>query len=168
MSHARFVSIVIPVFNEDKNLEELIKRCLKVCRNLDNPFELILVDDGSMDNSQKLITEAVEKNYKEIVGVFLNRNYGQHAAIMAGFAQLKGDICVTLDADLQNPPEEIPKLVKKVEEGFDVVGCVRMPRSDSLFRRFASKIINKFIWISMNTNPVSIYKHFCGVFYFLW
>ena len=148
MSHARFVSIVIPVFNEDKNLEELIKRCLKVCRNLDNPFELILVDDGSMDNSQKLITEAVEKNYKEIVGVFLNRNYGQHAAIMAGFAQLKGDICVTLDADLQNPPEEIPKLVKKIEEGFDVVGCVRMPRSDSLFRRVASHIINKLIQIS--------------------
>ena len=148
MSSHLLVSIVVPIFNEEENLEELIERCLKACRNLENPFELILVDDGSQDNSQKLITEAVAKNSKEVIGVFLNRNYGQHAAIMAGFDQLKGDISVTLDADLQNPPEEIPKLVKKIEEGFDVVGCIRMPRSDNFFRRVASLITNKFIQMS--------------------
>jgi undecaprenyl-phosphate 4-deoxy-4-formamido-L-arabinose transferase len=148
MSASPLVSIVIPVFNEEENLEELVERCLKVCRNLGKPFEMLLVDDGSSDNSQKMITEAVEKNTNEVIGVFLNRNYGQHAAIMAGFAQLKGDICVTLDADLQNPPEEIPKLVNKVEEGFDVVGSIRMPRSDSLFRRVASSITNKFVQMS--------------------
>jgi undecaprenyl-phosphate 4-deoxy-4-formamido-L-arabinose transferase len=77
------------------------------------------------------------------VGVLLNRNYGQHAAVMAGFAESRGDIIVTLDADLQNPPEEIPKLVQKMEEGFDVIGTVRTPREDTLFRRVASRIVNR-------------------------
>ena len=106
------------------------------------------MDDGSNDDGQKIITEVVEKNANEVIGVFLNRNYGQHAAIMAGFAQLNGDICITLDADLQNPPEEIPNLIKKINEGFDMVGCIRMPRYDTFFRRFASYIVNKFIQMS--------------------
>ena len=148
MNNKSLVSIVIPIFNEDMNLKELIKRCLTVCRNLDKPFELILVDDGSDDGGQKIITEAVRKNTGEVIGVLLNRNYGQHAAIMAGFAHLEGDICITLDADLQNPPEEIPNLVSKIDEGFDVVGCIRTPRSDNLFRRVTSFIINKFIQMS--------------------
>ena len=142
------ISIVIPIFNEEENLKELIDRCLNVCRNLKKPFELILVDDGSNDDGPKIISEAVENNSKEIIGVFLNRNYGQHAAIMAGFTQLNGEICITLDADLQNPPEEIPNLVKKINEGYDIVGCIRMPRSDTLFRRMASYFVNKFIQMS--------------------
>jgi undecaprenyl-phosphate 4-deoxy-4-formamido-L-arabinose transferase len=139
------VSVVIPVYNEEPNLPELVTRCLRACADMGNPFEIILVDDGSADDSARLITEAADGNPGRIVGVLLNRNYGQHAAIMAGFSGVNGDIVVTLDADLQNPPEEIPRLVQKMEEGFDVVGTVRSPRQDPLFRRIASNLINRVV-----------------------
>ena len=133
------ISIVIPVFNEQENFHELIERCLATCEGLGAPFEIILVDDGSRDRSAKLIAEAAEQGHGRVIGVLLNRNYGQHAAVMAGLAQARGQIVVTLDADLQNPPEEIPRLVATIEEGFDVVGTVRVPRQDTLFRRLASR-----------------------------
>ena len=137
------VSLIIPVFNEEKNLGELISRCLKTCNEMGRSFEIILVDDGSSDGSSKLINEAVDQNEGKVLGVLLNRNYGQHAAVMAGFAESRGDMVVTLDADLQNPPEEVLKLVRAMEEGFDVVGTMRVPRQDTLFRKVASHIINK-------------------------
>lgn len=137
------LSVVIPVFNEERNLPELITRCLQACRSLHSSFELILVDDGSSDQSRSIISMHAEKNPSEIVGVILNRNYGQHAAVMAGFAQTRGDIVVTLDADLQNPPEEIPNLVKKIRENYDVVGSVRVDRQDSILRTLPSALINK-------------------------
>lgn len=145
MNEVPSVSVVIPVFNEEANLEELIGRCLKACYGMEKTFEIILVDDGSTDNSQEIITGAAEKNRGQIIGVILNKNYGQHAAVMAGLGESMGDTVVTLDADLQNPPEEIPKLVGKIEEGFDVVGSVRMPRHDTVFRRVASFIVNKTV-----------------------
>jgi undecaprenyl-phosphate 4-deoxy-4-formamido-L-arabinose transferase len=144
MSNTDLISIVVPVYNEKENLEELIRRCTESCEGMERPFELILVDDGSRDSSPDIITEAAEQSNGNIVGILLNRNYGQHAAVIAGFAESRGNIIVTLDADLQNPPEEIPKLVEKIEEGFDVVGSVRVPRCDTLFRRIASFIINRF------------------------
>ncbi len=152
MSKPSFVSVVIPVFNEETNLEELVSRCLRVCRMLERPFEIIFVDDGSTDRSPEMISEAAERNVDEVVGVLLNRNYGQHAAVMAGFAESRGDVVVTLDADLQNPPEEIPKLITKIEEGFDVVGSIRVPRRDTVFRRVASSMINKAVQRSTGVN----------------
>jgi undecaprenyl-phosphate 4-deoxy-4-formamido-L-arabinose transferase len=143
MYYKDLISIVVPVFNEQKNLKEFIRRCIDSCDRMERLFELILVDDGSIDSSTGIITEAAEQSNENIVGVLLNRNYGQHAAVMAGFAESRGNIIVTLDADLQNPPEEIPKLVEKIEEGFDVVGSVRVPRCDTFFRRIASSIVNK-------------------------
>jgi len=143
MNRTDLISIVIPVFNEKENLQELITRCAESCNGIERPFELILVDDGSRDSSPDIITEAAEQSDGNIIGVLLNRNYGQHAAVMAGFAESRGSIVVTLDADLQNPPEEIPKLVEKIEEGFDVVGSVRVPRCDTFFRRISSFIVNK-------------------------
>ena len=142
------VSIVIPVFNEEENLEELLERCLNTCKKMERDFEIILVDDGSSDESRNMITKASEQNPGRIVGLLLNRNYGQHSAIMAGFAETRGDVVITLDADLQNPPEEIQKLVKKADQGFDVVGSVRMHRRDTLFRRWASLMINKVVQMS--------------------
>jgi undecaprenyl-phosphate 4-deoxy-4-formamido-L-arabinose transferase len=136
------VSLVIPVFNEEKNLSTLIRRCLKSCEEIAAPFEIVLVDDGSSDSSAQMITDAAERNGGTVVGVLLNRNYGQHAAVMAGFGESRGEIVVTLDADLQNPPEEIPKLIRKTEEGYDVVGTIRTPRQDPMFRRMASRIVN--------------------------
>lgn len=139
------LSVVIPVFNEAENLAELIRRCLEACERCGHPFELILVDDGSNDGSDGIIEAAAREHGGRVVGVFLNRNYGQHAAVMAGFEQADGGIIVTLDADLQNPPEEIPRLVARMEEGFDVVGSVRMRRQDNLFRRLASLVINRAV-----------------------
>lgn len=139
------LSIVIPVYNEEENLKELLDRCLRVCTDMGLPFEIILVDDGSSDGSAEMIIQRAEAHPGQVIGVFLNRNYGQHAAIMAGFARAKGDWIVTLDADLQNPPEEIAGLVQKVREGFDVVGSVRVPREDSLFRRWASLLVNRMV-----------------------
>lgn len=142
------ISIVIPVFNEEGNLRELIRRCQTACEGMKRDYEIILVDDGSTDGSRDIITELAGKGAGKIVGIFLNRNYGQHAAIMAAFEEVRGDIVVTLDADLQNPPEEIPALVRKAAEGFDVVGSVRVQRQDSLFRRLASFMINKGVQMS--------------------
>jgi undecaprenyl-phosphate 4-deoxy-4-formamido-L-arabinose transferase len=145
MNQLNMMSVVIPVFNEEANLKELIRRCLDACRQADRPFEIILVDDGSSDGSPDMLDEATAAHPDEIVTVFLNRNYGQHAAIMAGFEQARGEIVITLDADLQNPPEEIPRLASAMDRGFDVVGTVRANRQDTLFRRTASALINRAV-----------------------
>jgi undecaprenyl-phosphate 4-deoxy-4-formamido-L-arabinose transferase len=136
-------SVVIPVFNEVESLPELMRRCLGACRDL-GPFELVLVDDGSSDGSRAIIREGAAEFPGTVVGIFLNRNYGQHAAIMAGFAACRGDLVVTLDADLQNPPEEIPRVVEALRQGNDVVGSVRAHRQDNLLRKLGSRVINAF------------------------
>ncbi len=137
------VSLVIPVYNEQDALPELLERSLKVCRSLDRTFEIILVNDGSSDRSEEILNQAATENPGEVVAVLLNRNYGQHSAVMAGFAEARGQIIITLDADLQNPPEEVANLVTKCEEGFDVVGTVRQNRQDTFFRKIASRIVNR-------------------------
>ncbi|MGS0736032.1 undecaprenyl-phosphate 4-deoxy-4-formamido-L-arabinose transferase [Pseudomonas sp.] len=136
------VSIVIPVYNEEQSLPELLRRTEAACAQLHHEFEIVLVDDGSRDNSAQILQDASEREGSSIVAVILNRNYGQHAAIMAGFEQCKGDVVITLDADLQNPPEEIPRLVAQAELGYDVVGTVRNNRQDSAWRRWPSRLIN--------------------------
>jgi undecaprenyl-phosphate 4-deoxy-4-formamido-L-arabinose transferase len=143
MSTQTSLSVVIPVFNEEENLDELIRRCLSACDRTGCRFEIVLVDDGSSDRSAEKIDTAAKTNPGKVVGVLLNRNYGQHAAVLAGFEQSKGDVIITLDADLQNPPEEIPRLVDAMDKGYDVVGTVRLQRQDALFRRVASTIVNK-------------------------
>lgn len=143
MSDLASLSVVIPVFNEEKNLSQLISRCIAACDSLNQAYEIILVDDGSSDASAAMISEAAKNNPAHIKGVILNRNYGQHAAVIAGFSEARGDLVVTLDADLQNPPEEIPTLFGKAAEGFDVVGSIRRDRQDSAFRRLASWIVNQ-------------------------
>ena len=139
------VSLVIPVYNEVASLPALVHRCVAVGQGLQRPFEIVLVDDGSQDGSADLIRSAVRGHRGRIVGLFLNRNYGQHAAIMAGLSASTGEIVVTLDADLQNPPEEIPKLLAEIDVGCDVVGSVRRLRRDPLYRRLGSFIINKAV-----------------------
>ena len=145
MNSEILLSIVIPVFNEEPNIEPLVDRCLAAAYGIKEPFEIILVNDGSEDASRKKITQAAESHPGEVIGVMLNRNYGQHAAVMAGLELSRGEIVVTLDADLQNPPEEIPRLVAKIREGHDVVGTVRADRQDSFFRRAASSLTNRVV-----------------------
>jgi undecaprenyl-phosphate 4-deoxy-4-formamido-L-arabinose transferase len=139
------LSVVVPVYNEEENLEELVRRTVAVLAGLGRTWELILVDDGSRDRSVELIEAAVDGHPGRVVGVFLNRNYGQHAAVFAGLEHARGEIMVTLDADLQNPPEEIRPIVEKMTEGYDVVGSVRVPRQDSLFRRLSSWLVNRMV-----------------------
>ena len=135
------ISLVIPVYNEEKNLHALMERIRPVMQNMGKPYEIILIDDGSRDDSLSILKSF--STQPEVKVVELVRNYGQHAAILAGFSIVRGDITITLDADLQNPPEEIPKLVKEMEEGgYDVVGTIRKSRKDSLFRIIPSKVIN--------------------------
>ncbi|MCD5985535.1 MULTISPECIES: undecaprenyl-phosphate 4-deoxy-4-formamido-L-arabinose transferase [Pseudomonas] len=136
------VSIVIPVYNEQQSLRELLRRTEAACALLRHDYEIVLVDDGSRDQSAEILQQAAEREGSPVVAVILNRNYGQHAAIMAGFEQCKGDVIVTLDADLQNPPEEIPRLIALAEQGYDVVGTVRNKRQDSAWRRWPSRLIN--------------------------
>lgn len=139
------VSVVIPVYNEQESLPELIRRTTAACEMLGKDYEILLVDDGSSDESASMLSDAAEEPGSHIVAVLLNRNYGQHNAIMAGFSHVTGGLIVTLDADLQNPPEEIPRLVAKADEGYDVVGTVRQNRQDTWFRKRASRLINRLI-----------------------
>ena len=145
MSERGSVSVVIPVYNERENLPELLRRTVAACRALGRPWELVLVDDGSRDGSTDWLVQAAASHPGEVKAVLLYRNAGQHNAILCGFASAQGDILVTLDADLQNPPEEIGKLVAKVDEGYDVVGSVRQDRQDALFRKVFSGIINLMV-----------------------
>ncbi|MCX5820720.1 MAG: glycosyltransferase [Deltaproteobacteria bacterium] len=137
----KMISLVIPVFNEEGNLPVLMSRIRPAMSALKRPWEVILVDDGSRDQSLSILKGFTI--HPEVRVVELARNYGQHAAILAGFSIVRGGIVVTLDADLQNPPEEIPRLIAAMEEGrFDVVGTIRRGRKDSLLRIVPSRIVN--------------------------
>jgi len=136
------LSVVVPVYNEAENIAELLERLEGTIESTGRSYELILVNDGSRDRSLELLRAEALRRPKLVV-IDLNRNYGQHAAVFAGLEASRGEVVVTLDADLQNPPEEIPKLLAKVDEGFDVVGSVRADREDSAFRRAASRLVNR-------------------------
>jgi undecaprenyl-phosphate 4-deoxy-4-formamido-L-arabinose transferase len=136
------LSIVIPVYNEEANLPVLFQRLYPVLDGLGRAYEVIFTNDGSADRSLELLRaqHAARPDVTRVID--FNANYGQHMAIMAAFERVRGEVVVTLDADLQNPPEEIPKLLALIEAGHDYVGGFRLNRQDSLFRTVASKLIN--------------------------
>lgn len=140
-----YISVVIPVYNESGNLEKLYQRLIKAMEDLGKPYEVIFTNDGSRDNSWQILEELHSRLPNKICLVNFKGNFGQHMAVMAGFEQAKGEIIVTLDADLQNPPEEIGKLVAKMEEGYDLVGGIRAKRRDNVFRRSASWLKRKIL-----------------------
>ncbi len=139
-----YLSVVIPVFNEQENLLVLHKTLSAVMEALGKSYEVIYIDDGSTDESF-LLLRGIQKEDAHVTVIEFSRNFGQHAAIFAGFDQCRGQIIITLDADLQNPPEAIPSLIHAVEAGYDVVGGWRGDRQDTLFRRLASKLVNRLI-----------------------
>jgi len=135
------ISVVVPVYNEEKNLLLLMDRLEAALRETGQAYEIVYVDDGSRDNSLEVLKGFIGRNGVRVLE--LTRNYGQHAAIISGFSIVRGEIVVTIDADLQNPPEEIPAIVRAMEEGnFEVVGTVREMRKDSIFRKIPSRIVN--------------------------
>jgi undecaprenyl-phosphate 4-deoxy-4-formamido-L-arabinose transferase len=136
------ISVIIPVFNEEDNLGELGERLIRTLTAMGRTFEIIFVDDGSTDRSWELLTGLNGQYPQQVRALQFHRNFGQHQAIFAGFQAARGQVMITLDADLQNPPEEIPRLVAKLEEGYDTVGGWREKRQDSLFRRLPSQLVN--------------------------
>ncbi|MDO8704154.1 MAG: glycosyltransferase [Sulfuricaulis sp.] len=138
-----YVSVVIPVYNEQENLPALFLRLTAVLDKFGQPYEILFTNDGSRDNSLVLLRDFHKQRPRQVRVIDFNGNFGQHMAIMAAFERARGDVIVTLDADLQNPPEEIPKLLMEIEKGHDVVGGYRKDRHDSWFRRSASRLLNR-------------------------
>ncbi len=136
-----YLSIVVPVYNEESNLAPLMERLYPAARSTGRSFEIIFTNDGSRDRSLEIL-KAMAQDYPEVRVIEFNGNFGQHMAILAAFEMCSGQIVITLDADLQNPPEEISRLVAEIESGHDVVGTIRQKRQDSIFRKLASRIVN--------------------------
>ncbi len=136
-------SIVVPVFNEEATLPRLFERLYAALDQLDGPYEVIFVDDGSRDRSVTLLREQFRRRPECTRVAVLQFNAGQHLAILAGFELSRGERVITLDADLQNPPEEIPRLLEAMDRGHDVVGTIRRGRQDPGWRRWASRLLNR-------------------------
>jgi undecaprenyl-phosphate 4-deoxy-4-formamido-L-arabinose transferase len=136
------LSVVIPVFNEAQSLGDLHRRLTRTLKTLGQSHEIIFVDDGSRDGSADVL-RALHAQDRAVRVIRFNRNYGQHAAVTAGMERAQGDVVVTLDADLQNPPEEIPRLLTALVDGVDVVGGRRVNRRDPWLRRLASWAMNR-------------------------
>ncbi|GAB4412467.1 MAG: glycosyltransferase [Sideroxydans sp.] len=137
------LSIVIPVYNEELGLQALFDRLYPALDKLAVPYEVIFVNDGSRDRSAAILREQFQCRPEVTRVILFNGNFGQHMAIMAGFEHCRGERIVTLDADLQNPPEDIPLLLAKMDEGHDYVGSIRRQRNDSWWRHVASKAMNR-------------------------
>lgn len=143
MTHPVYLSVVVPVYNEEACLESLFNRLTTVCDGLQKSYEIIFTNDGSKDKSAQILKDFFERRPDVIRIIDFNGNFGQHMAIMAAFERVQGQVVVNMDADMQNPPEEIPKLLQKFEEGYDYVGSIRDGRKDSYFLRgLPSRIMN--------------------------
>ena len=155
------LSIVIPLLNEQNSLEELTNSISTVVKSLRLEFEIILIDDGSTDNSWKTISKICSNN-QNVKGIRFLKNFGKSQALSAGFKACNGDVVVTMDADLQDDPNEIPELYKKVkEEKFDLVSGWKKVRYDSIiFKNFPSKIFN---WAARITSGVKLNDFNCGI-----
>ncbi|MBI4601963.1 MAG: glycosyltransferase family 2 protein [Planctomycetes bacterium] len=138
------LSVVVPMLDEERNVSRLLDKLWTVLESLGEPFEVVCVDDGSTDGTLRALEDEASRR-PGLKLVSLARNFGQHAAVVAGFDASEGHWVVTLDADLQNPPEEIPRLVEELRAGRDLVGTYREDRRDPLVRRCASWALNRAV-----------------------
>ncbi len=152
------VSVVIPVYNEEQSLPLLFARLYPALDKLERSYEVIFVNDGSKDRSVALLREQFARRPEVTRVILFNGNFGQHMAIMAGFEHCRGSRIVTLDADLQNPPEEIGNLLAQMDLGHDYVGSIRMLRQDTAFRRLASRAMN---WIRERITKIRMADQGC-------
>jgi undecaprenyl-phosphate 4-deoxy-4-formamido-L-arabinose transferase len=150
------LSIVIPVYNEEQVLPQLFERLYPALDALGRSYEILFVNDGSRDRSVALLREAFDRRPDVTRVVLFAANFGQHRAILAGFASSRGRYVITLDADLQNPPEEIARVLAELDAGHDYVGTIRMQRKDVAWRRYASRFINE---VRERTTRVRITDH---------
>jgi len=155
-----FISIVVPVYNESESIKLLINEIFNVMDSHKLKFELIIVNDGSVDNTIKVI-ENLSIKIKQLKVINLRKNYGQTAALAAGFDNSNGEIIVTLDGDLQNDPNDIPKLITNLNEGYDLICGWRFQRKDKLLnRRIPSKIANRLIG---NVTGIHLHDYGCSL-----
>ncbi len=152
------LSVVIPVYNEEANLPTLFERLYPVLDGLGRRYEVVFTNDGSADRSLALLRAQHAARPDTTRVIDFNANYGQHMAIMAAFERVRGEVIVTLDADLQNPPEEIPALLAKIDAGHDYVGGYRLDRRDSFFRTYASRLVN---WVRERTTAIQMTDQGC-------
>ena len=152
------LSVVIPVYNEEQVLPTLFARLYPALDALGIAYECVFVNDGSRDHSVALLRQQFQRRPKHTRVVLFHANFGQHSAVMAGLSYSRGEYVVTLDADLQNPPEEIGKLVEMLDQGYDYVGTIRQQRRDYLWRRLLSKGMNN---IRERITPVRITDQGC-------
>jgi undecaprenyl-phosphate 4-deoxy-4-formamido-L-arabinose transferase len=158
MAGAPKLSLVIPVYNEEQVLDTLFERLYPALDKLGLSYECVFVNDGSKDRSAALLRRQFQRRPHETRVVLFHANFGQHSAVMAGLAHARGEYVITMDADLQNPPEEVGKLVEMLEKGYDYVGTIRVKRQDLFWRRWLSKGVNKVReWIT----PVRITDQGC-------
>lgn len=151
-------SIVIPLYNDAETLPVLHQRVSAVMQDLSQPYEIVYVDDGSQDGTFHVLSEIHRQDSTHVRAIRLMRNFGQHPAVTAGFDHVAGEIIITLDSDLQNPPEEIPKLLEKLDEGYDVVTGWRLVRHDPWMRKLPSRFIN---WVIASTTGVKLHDYGC-------
>lgn len=152
------ISVIVPVYNEQQVLPRLFERLYAALDAMGEAYEIVFVDDGSRDRSAQLLAQQFRYRPDVTRIVRFTGNFGQHMAILAGFEQARGRIAVTLDADLQNPPEEIPRLIAAVRAGHDYVGSIRRRREDSAFRRLTSKALN---WLRERTTRIHMTDQGC-------
>lgn len=154
-----YLSIIVPLYNEEESVEKLVAGIMETSRKFEFNYEIILVDDGSTDATWQTI-EAMKVVFPEIRGIKLRRNFGQTSAMVAGFEYAKGEIIVTLDGDLQNDPTDIPKLLSKMDDGYDIVSGWRKDRKDHWSRVLPSKVANRLISI---TTGVHLHDYGCSL-----
>ena len=152
------ISAVVPIYNEERNIPELHRRLDAALQQTGRSYEIVYIDDGSSDGGLAILLGLQRAQPTSVRVIELYRNYGQFNAITAGFERVRGEVIVTLDADLQNPPEEIPRLLARLAEGYDVVNGWRKNRHDSLFRRVASRAANT---IAARTTGVPVKDYGC-------
>jgi glycosyltransferase involved in cell wall biosynthesis len=152
------ISVVVPLLNEERSLDALYREITDALES-QGPFEVVFVDDGSTDGSM-VVLERLHAETTNVVVVHLRRNFGKAAALQAGFLEARGDIVVTIDADLQDDPAEIPQLLAKLDEGFDLVSGWKTRRNDPLARRLFSRMFN---WATAVVSGVRLHDVNCGL-----
>jgi len=153
------LTIAVPLYNEEESVEKLVSRVVQVCAHLDVSYEILLVDDGSGDKTWEIV-EGLSRRVPELRGVKFRRNYGQTSAMVAAFDHAKGEVIITMDGDLQNDPADIPRLLEKIEKGFDIVSGWRRDRKDHFARVVLSKIANSIISL---TTGVKLHDYGCSL-----
>ncbi len=160
MSSRLDISVVVPLYNEEESLPELMEWVDRVMRQHSLSYEVIMVDDGSSDNSWQVV-EQLRESYDTLRGISFSRNYGKSAALYCGFAAAEGEVVITMDADLQDSPDEIPELRRMIlEEGYDLVSGWKRKRYDPIGKRWPSKFFN---WTARRASGIKLHDFNCGL-----